>query len=254
MGGSDLLCSEESHSTYLCDQSLASPFPPRCEEESHLFILARNQGRCPSRSMSSLYECKYCHKRFTGGPKKIRVHFIGTSQNGTRVSACTEVSIDVKVRMQELEDASHTRGKRVAYPKGAITEVPMDETPLSPRNAEEAHMIVLSRVGSNARYRCLYCKTELSGGPQKIRVHLAGAPEGVTRVVKCPKVPSDLQEQMRSLQLVTKRKAYRKRLYRELSVSEDCSTSTDPMSPVLLLPLAATEENYLLDPLDLFVR
>jgi hypothetical protein len=69
---------------------------------------------------------------------------------------------------------------------------------LQARNVEEQHCVVLARSAtsssksSNSKYKCIYCRFRFVGGPQKIRVHLTGVPEGGTRVIKCTKAPPDV--------------------------------------------------------------
>lgn len=46
-------------------------------------------------------------------------------------------------------------------------------------------MIVLERIGTNAKYKCPTCQHTFSGGNQKIRVHITGNKEGGSSVKAC---------------------------------------------------------------------
>eukprot|EP01031_Cornospumella_fuschlensis_P044789 gene44789-54778_t len=162
----------------------------RSAEENYVHVLARKEI-----GSGSVYQCRLCHKQFCGGPKKIRVHFIGSAHNGTRVLPCPEVSKELQEFMQELETKSKNKGKSTASAGVSVSvdansdRSSCDSTPsgpVVPRNAEESYVEVLSRKNCNSHYRCLLCHVEFTGGPQKIRVHLTGESEGGTRVAKCP--------------------------------------------------------------------
>lgn len=170
-----------------------SLYTPRSIEEDYCVILERNQTSS-AKSSNSRYQCRFCEFEFIGGPQKIRVHLTGKRENGTRLSRCEKVPEDVKAlmesRMKPVKDPRHTGGVYDDQDPGA--------TGLQPRNAEEQHVIVLSRSGnsrskgSNSAYKCNYCRFKFIGGPQKIRVHLTGQPEGGTKIAKCQLVPPEI--------------------------------------------------------------
>lgn len=66
----------------------------------------------------------------------------------------------------------------------SVVSGPEEPQGLPSRSVEEKHCIVLDRSvtpqsrSSNNKYKCLYCYFQFVGGPQKIRVHLTGYPEG----------------------------------------------------------------------------
>eukprot|EP01031_Cornospumella_fuschlensis_P034621 gene34621-41925_t len=70
------------------------------------------------------------------------------------------------------------------------------------KTEEEKHVEIIEKIvsahsrGCNMRYRCLYCNKDFVGGPQKIRVHLAGQAENATRLSKCPSVPPQVRAEM----------------------------------------------------------
>src|SRR5690349_16111901 len=70
------------------------------------------------------------------------------------------------------------------------------------RSLEESFCLPIQRNtsasarGANTRYRCKFCGFEFIGGPQKIRVHLAGMRENNTRLSACEKVPLDVRQMM----------------------------------------------------------
>eukprot|EP01031_Cornospumella_fuschlensis_P037216 gene37216-45174_t len=81
----------------------------RSAEENYVHVLARKDT-----GSGSVYQCRLCHKQFCGGPKKIRVHFIGSAHNGTRVLPCPQASKELQEVMLELETKSKTKGKNTA--------------------------------------------------------------------------------------------------------------------------------------------
>lgn len=174
----------------------------RSIEEDHTIILHRSSS-VASKSSNTKYKCLYCSFTFVGGPQKIRVHLTGKRENGTRLSRCENCPEDVR-RMME---------NRMRSPRDGLTENGNFEDEddddedaaaqsLPPRNTEENHCIILARSSSalskssNTRYKCIYCRFKFVGGPQKIRVHLTGHPEGGTKITKCPRVPQEVVEQM----------------------------------------------------------
>ncbi|RYY87809.1 hypothetical protein EON63_03475 [archaeon] len=94
--------------------------------------------------------------------------------------------------------------------------VPIDG--LARHNREEEHVIVMSRCHNasptfmplpppssspsptnkrksyNSQYQCKYCQLVFVGGPQKIRVHISGMPEGSTRIIRCERAPTQARE------------------------------------------------------------
>lgn len=165
----------------------------RSIEEDHCVILERSKTTS-AKSSNSRYRCRYCDFEFVGGPQKIRVHLTGKRENGTRLSKCEKVPLDVRQlmesRMKPLQDPKKAQG---------IYEDPEPLVQgLHPRNLEEQHCIVLERSTnplakcSNSVYKCIYCRFKFVGGPQKIRVHLTGQVEGGTRIAKCMNAPPEV--------------------------------------------------------------
>eukprot|EP00981_Chlorochromonas_danica_P002617 scaffold504_cov189-Ochromonas_danica.AAC.52 len=162
-----------------------------CLEEKYCVILERNIIQAPKGS-NTRYKCLYCDFEFVGGAQKIRLHLAGKREKGTCFSKCVNVPQDVRALME----------LRVENEKDSFSGLFEDDDPcatgLPPRNPEESHCIVLSRSAnplsksSNSRYKCVYCRFKYIGGPQKIRVHLTGQPEGGTRVTRCTQVPPDV--------------------------------------------------------------
>lgn len=184
------------------DPASAAAASARSIEEDHTIILHRSSS-VASKSSNTKYKCLYCSFTFVGGPQKIRVHLTGKRENGTRLSRCENCPEDVR-RMME---------NRMRSPRDGLTENGNFEDDddddeeaaaqsLPPRNTEENHCIILARSSSalskssNTRYKCIYCRFKFVGGPQKIRVHLTGHPEGGTKITKCPRVPQEVVEQM----------------------------------------------------------
>jgi len=175
----------------------------RSIEEDHTIILHRSSS-VASKSSNTKYKCLYCSFTFVGGPQKIRVHLTGKRENGTRLSRCENCPEEVRKMMEN----------RMRSPRDGLTENGNFEDDddddeedgtaqsLPPRNTEENHCIILARSSSalskssNTRYKCIYCRFKFVGGPQKIRVHLTGHPEGGTKITKCPRVPQEVVEQM----------------------------------------------------------
>lgn len=165
----------------------------RCLEEDHCIILARSSSSA-SKCSNTRYRCKYCDFEFVGGPQKIRVHLTGKRENSTRLSRCEKVPTEIKTLMEG----------RMKTPKvslnsdGIYSDDDPDAVSLTPRNIEENYCVVLSRSknvtskSANSKYKCLFCRMRFTGGPQKIRVHLTGIPEGSTKIAKCLKAPPDV--------------------------------------------------------------
>jgi chemotaxis protein histidine kinase CheA len=168
-------------------------YKKRSLEEEHCIVLKRNSSTA-SKSSNTKYKCLYCNFEFVGGPQKIRVHLTGKRENGTRLSKCEKVPEEIRALMES----------RMRSPKelnDIVTMMEENEPPatnLPSRSVEENHCYVLERSASaqskssNTRYKCIYCRFKFVGGPQKIRVHLTGLPEGGTRVAKCPRAPPDV--------------------------------------------------------------
>lgn len=170
---------------------------PRCFEEGFAVIVQRSTS-VASKSSNTTYRCKFCNFTFVGGPQKIRVHLTGKRENGTRLSRCEHCPEDVRKQLEEKmrKPRETTNDTEVSVGPDAST------SSLPRRNDEEYHCIVLSRSensnskSSNTRYKCIYCPFRFVGGPQKIRVHITGLPEGGTRIAKCPRAPPDAVAQM----------------------------------------------------------
>ena len=60
-----------------------------------------------------------------------------------------------------------------------------DKVSLAPKSREEEFVLVLERIGTNAKYKCPTCQHTFSGGNQKIRVHITGNKEGGSSVKAC---------------------------------------------------------------------
>eukprot|EP01032_Pedospumella_encystans_P014453 gene14453-16595_t len=170
---------------------------PRCFEENFAVIVQRSTSAA-SKSSNTTYRCKFCNFTFVGGPQKIRVHLTGKRENGTRLSRCEHCPEDVRKQLEEKMRKPRETGNDSEAIGGPDTSIPS----LPRRNDEEYHCIVLSRSdnsnskSSNTRYKCIYCPFRFVGGPQKIRVHITGLPEGGTRIAKCPRAPADAVAQM----------------------------------------------------------
>lgn len=173
------------------------PPKPRSFEEEYAIIIQRTAS-ASAKSSNTKYRCLFCNFTFVGGPQKIRVHLTGKRENGTRLSRCEHCPEDVRKKLEERMKAP----KELVSDSGLFEDNEENTPTLPPRNVEEQHTIVLSRSGSsnskssNTRYKCLYCRFKFVGGPQKIRVHLTGQPEGGTRMAKCSRVPPEAIEQM----------------------------------------------------------
>lgn len=170
-----------------------SVYKSRSPEEEHCIILERS-STVTSKSSNTRYKCLYCDFEFVGGPQKIRVHLTGKRENGTRLSKCERVPEAIKTMME----ARMKTPREVANAAGMYEDDEPAAVGLPPRNAEESHCVVICRSSnpqsksSNSKYKCLYCKFKFIGGPQKIRVHLTGQPEGGTRVAHCPRAPPEV--------------------------------------------------------------
>lgn len=173
------------------------PPKPRSFEEEYAIIIQRTASAA-AKSSNTKYRCLFCNFTFVGGPQKIRVHLTGKRENGTRLSRCENCPEEVRKKLEERMKAP----KELVSDTGLFEDTDANTPSLPPRNVEEHHCVVLSRSGSsnskssNTRYKCIYCRFKFVGGPQKIRVHLTGQPEGGTRMAKCSRVPAEVIEQM----------------------------------------------------------
>ncbi len=177
----------------------------RSLEEEHCIVLKRNSSTA-SKSSNTKYKCLYCNFEFVGGPQKIRVHLTGKRENGTRLSKCEKVPEEIRALMESRMRSPKEMNDIVTL----MEESELPATNLPSRSVEENHCYVLERSSSaqskssNTRYKCIYCRFKFVGGPQKIRVHLTGLPEGGTRVAKCPRAPAEVVAVMENRRKVSK--------------------------------------------------
>eukprot|EP01031_Cornospumella_fuschlensis_P024242 gene24242-29314_t len=92
---------------------------------------------------------------------------------------------DHMIVLSRRYNASPTFISPPIVPISSISSSPPSTPANSPRNKRRSY---------NSQYQCKYCHLVFVGGPQKIRVHISGIPEGSTRVVRCEYAPAEAKD------------------------------------------------------------
>lgn len=75
-------------------------------------------------------------------------------------------------------------------PPSSLSSSPPTTPAPSPMNKRRSY---------NSQYQCKYCSLVFVGGPQKIRVHVSGIPEGSTRIIRCEYAPAHARESIQTI-------------------------------------------------------
>jgi len=109
--------SDSSHSPLPAINEVQNELFARNEEERFVMVLKRKEKKTGGGGNNE-YRCRFCGLKITGGPAKIRAHFLDGVEGGQRVKKCTATS-DPSIAGNNFDAVNYVSNKRKAV-EGSI--------------------------------------------------------------------------------------------------------------------------------------